>query len=196
MRYPGGIQLTTKKEKADIRYENRGMDLEYDLNLANAYYRDLNVAYIYKKPTPIQVTKVDYKKGKIVEAYFKEPSTTDYNGIYQGKYIDFEAKETNLKTGFPLKNIHKHQIEHLAHIVSQGGIGFLIVRFQKLGKTFLLFAADLFEFIDGNTSSRIPYSYFLEHGYLLEEKYHPRIDYLKVVSQYGGVSSGTEKTNG
>lgn len=194
MRYPGGVKIqpTTKKK---INYKNRGMSLEHDLNITNEYYREKGIAYIYKKPTPIQITKVDYKKGKIIEAYFASPSTTDYNGVYQGKYLDFEAKETILKTSFPIKNIHAHQIKHLENIVSQGGIGFLIVRFTKRCQTFLLFASDLFEFQKENTSSRIPYSYFVEHGYLLEEKYHPRIDYLKVVNQYGGVSSDTKKTN-
>jgi len=41
----------------------------------------------------------------IKEAYFKQASTTDYNGVYKGRYIDFEAKETKLPSSFPLKNI-------------------------------------------------------------------------------------------
>lgn len=49
----------------------------------------------------------------INEAYFRTPSTTDYNGVYQGYYIDFEAKETKNKTSFPLNNIHDHQVEHM-----------------------------------------------------------------------------------
>ena len=75
-----------------ISHANRGMSLEYDLNITNNYYLDNNIACIHKKPTPIQVVRVNYtskKKAIINEAFFKTPSTTDYNGIYNGKYIDF-----------------------------------------------------------------------------------------------------------
>lgn len=76
---------------------HRGMNLEEDINLTNEYYLSHDIAVIHKKPTPIQIVKVSYPErssAKIVEAYFRTPSTTDYNGIYKGKYIDFEAKET------------------------------------------------------------------------------------------------------
>ena len=119
-------------------HNNRGMELENDINLSNQYYVDTNQAFIYKKPTPLKIVNVDYPtktnrvgRIKIKEAYFESPSTTDYNGLYQGKYIDFEAKENHNKTAFPLKNIHPHQIEHLRQIVSHGGIGFLIVSWNK-----------------------------------------------------------------
>ena len=82
---------------------HRGMSLEEDISLSNQYYLSHDIAVIYKKPTPIQIVKVDYPRresAKIVEAYYKTPSTTDYNGIYRGRYIDFEAKETKVKT-FP-----------------------------------------------------------------------------------------------
>ena len=56
----------------------------------------------------------------INEAYFRTPSTTDYNGVYNGYYIDFEAKETKNKTSFPLNNIHAHQVEHMKiHIIKR-----------------------------------------------------------------------------
>ena len=92
MNYPDGIKK--KKNVSEISYKNRGMTLEHDLNEANKYYRQIDKAYIYKKPTPIKITKVDYpsrNKAVIKEAFFELPSTTDYNGIYKGYYIDFEA---------------------------------------------------------------------------------------------------------
>lgn len=188
MKYPNGIKLSTTK---NITYDNRGMNLEGDINLTNKYYIDNNIAFIYKKPTPIQVTKVDYsnKNAVIKEAYFKEPSTTDYNGLYKGKYIDFEAKETENSTSFPLSNIHNHQIEHIKNIVNNGGLGFLIVRFNKLNKTFLLWGCDLISFIQNNSRKSIPLDYFNEKAYLIEEKYIPRVDYLKIIDlTYGGIN--------
>ena len=184
MNYPGRIKHTYNNGN-NVQYGNRGMSLENDLNMTNQYYIDNDIAYIYKKPTPIQIVKVDYpsrKKAVIKEAFFKEPSTTDYNGIYNGKYIDFEAKETNNKS-FPLSNIHDHQIKHIRNIYNSGGIAFLIVRFNKTNETFILMAKEFIEYIDKTEKKSIPLSYFIEKGHVIELKYNPRIDYISIISK-------------
>ena len=185
MNYPNGI----KKEFVNINsHKNRGMNLEADLNDTNEYYRYSDIAIIYKKPTPITINKVDYKSRRdvvIKEAHFKVPSTTDYNGIYKGKYIDFEAKETKCSTSFPLNNIHKHQIDHLVKIYNHGGIGFIIVRFTKLNITYLLYIQDLLNFLEKENRSSIPISYFEEFGYIIKEGINPRLDYLKIIDKKG-----------
>jgi len=182
-------------DKKKTFHNNRGMDLENDINISNQYYIDTKQAFIYKKPTPIKILKVNYpsktnKTGKITikEAYFESPSTTDYNGLYNGKYIDFEAKETNNLKYFPLENIHKHQINHLRNITENGGIAFLIIRFINQNKTFLLFASDFFLYIDNNDRKSIPYEYFIEKGHEIKEKYSPRLDYLEIIKEYMEVS--------
>lgn len=169
-----------------IEYGNRGMTLESDINSSNKYYLDNDIAIIYKKPTPIKVVKVDYKNSKINEAYYEVPSTTDYNGIYKGKYIDFEAKETKSKTSFSLNNIHKHQLVHLNRILKHGGISFLIIRFTTIGKTFLLFTKDFSNYINNNDRKSIPLSYIEEKGFLLKDGFNPIIDYLKIIDKYIG----------
>lgn len=190
MNYPKGV----KNSNIDnyVNFANRGMGLESDINLTNQYYVDKGIAFIYKKPTPIQVTKVDYRNNSMVikEAFFKEPSTTDYNGLYKGMYIDFEAKETTNKTSFPLANIHKHQIKHIKNIYENNGIVFLIVRFTSLNKDYILMGKDFIEFLKDNDRKSIPLSYFEEKGYLLELSYIPRIDYLKVIDNILGGTNG------
>ena len=185
MHYPSGIN---KKFVNINSHSNRGMNLEADLNDTNEYYRYNDIAIVHKKPTPITINKVDYKSRRdavIKEAHFKIPSTTDYNGIYKGKYIDFEAKETKSLTSFPLNNIHKHQIDHLSKIYNHGGIGFIIVRFTKLNKTYLLFIKDLLDFLESNKRVSIPVSYFEEKGYIIKEGIRPRLDYLKIIDKKG-----------
>lgn len=180
MKYPTGI---IKDKKNNISYSNRGMDLEADINLTNEYYLNNDIAVIYKKPTPITINKVDYPSrigAVITEAHFKIPSTTDYNGIYKGKYIDFEAKETKLKN-FPLSNIHSHQVEHLKRIINHGGIGFIIVSFTSINKVFLLEAKYLIEYINSNQKKSIPLDFFMKNGYLINYNYNPRLDYLNII---------------
>lgn len=180
MNYPKGINKSSIKK---TNFGNRGMILEEEINITNKYYLDNDIAVIYKKPTPITINKVDYKarnNAVIKEAHFIVPSTTDYNGIYKGKYIDFDAKETKLNS-FPLNNIHSHQINHLNKVYNHGGIAFIIVRFVKYNEIYFLTIEKLNYFLDNNTRSSIPYTYFIKNGIKIEEKYIPRIDYLKAV---------------
>ena len=159
------------------------MTLEEDINQTNEYYILQNIALVYKKPTPIQVVQVEYPKNKIKEAYFNEPSTLDYNGVYHGKYLEFDAKETQSKTSFPLSNIHRHQMKHIERVIHFGGIAFLIVRFSTLNLTYLLLGDEVIHFEDTYQRKSIPLDYFQKHGFLLELKYNPRLDYIKIIDK-------------
>lgn len=178
--YPNG---KTKYNKPLISTSNRGMDFEDDINLTNQYYLDNNIAVVYKKPTPIKLVKMDYEKGKIVEAYFQQPSTTDYNGVYKGYYIDFEAKETNNLTSFPMSNIHAHQIKHLHSVKQHGGIAFILVYFKKKDEIYLLDGSIVYDFYTSNERKSIPYQTFKDKGHLIKQGYVNRVDYLSIIDE-------------
>ena len=163
-------------------FKNRGMFLENILNDTNTYYNSIEKCLIYKKPTPILVCQVDYKKNKILEGYYKTPSTLDYNGIYKGKYIDFDAKETLNKTSFPLANLHKHQLEHMKKVINHGGISFLIVKINNL--YYLLDGLKIIDFINSNNRKSIPYNYIKNYGLEIKEGINPALDYIKVIDNY------------
>ncbi len=165
-------------------FANRGMALEDDINSTNKYYLDNNIAIIHKKPTPIRVSKLSYPRKNcviITEAFYEKPSTTDYNGIYKGMYIDFDAKEIKNNKFFSIANIHSHQIEHLKKVKYHGGIAFIIVRFYFNNTTYFLEIDKLIEFIENETRKSIPIDYFEKNGYKIRESYNPRVDYLKVI---------------
>ena len=178
------------EQKKIVNKANLGMQLEDMINQSNEYYLVNNRAVIHKKPTPVQIVKVDYparNKAKIVEAYYKIPSTTDYNGIYRGKYIDFDVKENHNKTAFPLRNIHPHQIDHLNKIIEHGGIGFLIISFNLYNEYYLVPMELVNEywsnaFINDERKS-IPYKVIKEKAYLIKEGYLPRINYLDTIDK-------------
>ena len=184
------IKQKSSSKGANMTKANLGMDLEGMINESNEYYLNNDIAIIHKKPTPVQIVKVEYpqrSKAVITEAYYKTPSTTDYNGIYKGKYIDFEAKENHNKTAFPLSNIHPHQMIHLANIIKHGGIGFLIVAWSSYNEYYLLPFEVANEYWvnakEHEERKSIPYSAFKERAYLIKEGYLPRLNYLKTVDE-------------
>ena len=172
--------ITVKNSKL-INYGNRGMTLEEDINLTNSYYFDKKIALIYKKPIPIKVLKINDSKTRILDGFYEKKSTLDYSGIYKERYIEFDAKETNSKTSFPLSNIHIHQIKHMENILYFKGITFLIIRFNYHNKTFLLAGDMLINYINSNKRKSIPYSFFNENCHEIVLKYAPRLDYLKII---------------
>ncbi len=182
MKYPNKIKkkITSNKLNSRVSFKNKGDNLEYDLNLTNHYYLQNKIAVIHKKPTPIKV--VDINKERIItKAFFQTPSTTDYNGIYKGMYIDFEAKETASTTSFALSNIHSHQINHLIEIDNNGGIAFVIVLFINLNEVYVLPIRTLTKFINNNDRKSIPIKFFRDNCHIVDYSLHPRLDYLKVI---------------
>ena len=193
--YPAGVKAPTNsreitsKTKRRIRPKiavgNRGMAFEAAINATNDYYLEKGIAVIHKKPTPVHIVKVDYQKGaKITEAYFQEPSTTDYNGIYRGKYIDFEAKSTHSSTSFPLANIAPQQVKHLRAVLKLGAIAFFLIDIVKQDEVYLVPATYVCDFCEEKPRGSIPLDEIRSHGYRVEEKYNPRLDYLPILDAH------------
>ncbi|MFB1080859.1 Holliday junction resolvase RecU [Jeotgalibacillus sp. JSM ZJ347] len=192
--YPNGKKFSpVKKNKSLVKKEKsyshgkRGMTLEEDLNETNEYYVHAGIAVIHKKPVPVQIVNVDYPKRSaavIKEAYFKQASTTDYNGVYNGYYIDFEAKETRNRTSFPLQNFHQHQLDHMKQVAAQKGIAFVIIRFSISEEIFLMPYRELNLFwermLKGGRKSMTKKE-IEETSYSIPLGLHPRIDYLKII---------------
>lgn len=191
IRYPDGREYSPNKNKEklskiqlSLSSSNRGMNFEEDINLSNDFYSEHGVALITKRPTPINVVHVDYTNGPhITDAYFEKQSTTDYNGIYRGMYIDFEAKSTHCTSSFPLSNISDHQLHHLEQVVKYGGIAFFIINFEKQDETYILSAEQLLVFKRQNKRKSIPYEYFQNKTMRVAHGYIPRLYYLEAVDK-------------
>ena len=189
IKYPNGKQMSfqsesKKKQSKDTVYKNRGMDFENDINLSLEYFDEEGLAIITKRPTPINVVRVDYTRGaKIIDAYFEKQSTTDYNGVYRGKYIDFEAKNTKSKTSLPLHNITPHQINHLEKVIKYGGIAFFVISLETLDKVYLLDASFVISFYKLKERASIPVSEIIEKGIEIKQGYMPRYQILKAIDE-------------
>lgn len=192
IRYPNGTAHVSEKKKKDEKKDshivynagNRGMAFEADINSSNQFYAENHIALISKRPTPINIVKVDYSHGaKITDAYFESKSTTDYNGVYKGKYLDFEAKSCHAKTSFPLHNITEHQIQHLEGVLEHGGIAFFLFDFVLLDEVYLLDASFVIEQYRKGTRKSIPYTFIQEHGAKVKQGFLPRLRYLETVDE-------------
>ena len=76
------------------------------------------------------------------------------------------------------------------YIVDNGGICFLVVRFSKLNKDYILMGKDYLDFIKNNDRKSIPIEYFEDKGYEIEISYSPRLDYLKIIDYIIGGMNG------
>lgn len=191
IRYPNGKTFvenkeptTSKKKRTIHNAANRGMSFESDINASNEFYSENHRALITKRPTPINIVKVDYSHGaRITDAYFEAQSTTDYNGVYRGRYLDFEAKSCHGKTSFPLSNITSHQIKHLEGVISHGGIAFFLISLVHLDEVYLLDASYVIEAYKKKERKSIPFEDIKENGHIVKQGYLPRLLYLDVVDE-------------
>lgn len=178
IKYPNG----PSKKKIDktyvndhLNHGNLGMTLEADVTKSAIYYLEKKKAIIYKKPTPIHVFNVARDNHfKITEAYFEKKSTTDFNGIYRGKYIDFECKECRYKV-LGMDRIHEHQINHLKMVAELGGIAFFIFRFASMDASYIVDIKHVLKRIELQDRHSFTFDEMEKIGVLIPYSYNPRM---------------------
>ncbi len=114
--------------------KNKGMYIESLINKSIIYYIDNNICFMEKRNIPISI--ISKNKDKTI-CKILEKSYVDYFGMIDSKFISFETKQTN-NDFFDLKQLKKHQYEHLKYIHDLKGFSFLIIHFYCYDKTFLL----------------------------------------------------------
>ncbi|AHN23283.1 Holliday junction resolvase RecU [Lysinibacillus varians] len=117
--------MRTQKRQYSRSHANRGQLFENLIDMTNNQYRNNNFADIRKVPSPVKILKVT---GNKVEGKLESATWVDYSGIYRGKSIVFDAKETK-QTNFPLSNLTKGQYEFLRSWHLKGAQAFLLICF-------------------------------------------------------------------
>ncbi|QTX03247.1 recombination protein U [Candidatus Phytoplasma luffae] len=180
--------FSKKKENNQIINKTRlGKTLEQNIDLTNDFYREKNIAMIFKNEIPIKIVKVKYlirQQAKITEAYYNKKSLPDYQGIYKGRYLCFDTKETNNLNNFPLSNVPSHQIDILDKIKKFNGISFFIINFKKKNKYFYMPIEFLINYLKTNTKKSINYEIFQKELYEINFSYYPKLDYIKIVNHF------------
>jgi recombination protein U len=174
-----------------IMPKNRGRAFEDMIDYANEYYNVKGLAVIHKIPTPWKVIR-KYSpfdnSYKIASAFPEKKSTVDFGGTASFQSIWFDAKATDSKTSFPLKNIHPHQMEYLKNVHNQGGKAFFLVYASHFAKFWLLWIDDLLKFIEKAERKSIPFSWFEENCAQIQPVIKPNLgvvlDYLPEVLKH------------
>lgn len=160
-------------------HANRGAVLERLIDMTNTQYRNKGVADIRKIPTPVQIT--GNNKGRI-SGFVTKGEWVDYVGVHSGKTIVSDAKETSIRTSFPLDNISEHQFQLLSSWHEQGSLAFLLVRFTKHDEVYLLpfkMLASYWKDARNGGRKSIPYQEFVLNCDLIKSENGYVLHYLK-----------------
>lgn len=165
----------------------RGMYFEERLNYTNQIYKSRNIALINKRPTPVKVLKS--KGTKILNGFYEAKSTVDYDGVYKGQPIVFEAKSFK-GDRFDLSNIHQHQYDYLKNAEKHGAITFVLIDWAVIaGDVFYCPFSMIQHYIktskEGGRKS-IPIDDFSYYAYAVKDTDRAPLDYLAIVDYLKG----------
>lgn len=157
---------------------NKGYWFETVINKTNQQYADQGIALIKKRPTPT------VRRG--TKLYFDEhKSTVDYEGVWNGRSIQFEAKANGDpdQNRLSLSLIKPHQHDHLIDASFHGAVCFLIVFMACNNKIYVYPLERLkqaYRAAEEGGRKSIPLAEFEEHGYEVKAGRVP-VDYLQAV---------------
>lgn len=159
--------------------KNRGKELEALVIQSNHVYRMRQEAVIHQAHA--EVKTIRDRRGQIAKTFYKGKVGLDFYGVYDGKYITFDTKQTANKTSFPLGNIEHHQYNTVIETDKAGGIAFLLVRFSYWGETYYLSAEQLRHWWTQKERKSIPYQWFVDNCKVVRSQSAAALDWLSVV---------------
>lgn len=167
-----------------MTYANRGQAFENLLDYTNKVYEQRGIALINKRPTPVRVLQT--RGNRIMSAVYAHKSTVDYDGVYRGRAITFEAKSTNIETRLPLSMIPDHQIKYLKKAKYHNAISFVIANMRAIDKTYVLPTSLILEYFkkarEGGRKS-IPVDDMQERGIEVGSQDGIPLHYLKAINE-------------
>lgn len=127
------------------------------------------------------------KGGRVLNGFYETKSTVDYDGVYKGRAIVFEAGSTENSTRFDLKNIAQHQLDYLEKAEKMGAIRFFLIEFSKDKSVFVAPLSVIQSYVGVSHQPKdkkpIPRTDFDIYGYLAEQTKRAPIDYLQYVDE-------------
>ncbi|MBB6452004.1 recombination protein U [Salirhabdus euzebyi] len=166
-----------------MNHGRRGMSFENTVNYTNNLYNHKGKAIINKRPTPMKI--IGKTRGNQHLCIFSEKSTVDYDGIYLGKPVVFEAKTTKLKR-FPLDMITDSQVEYLQQAEKHGAVSFVLIEMRIVNDVFLIPNNMLQKYLKAaNKGARksIPLQDLEIYAHLVTTQNGVPLDYLSVVDK-------------
>ncbi|MCT4786599.1 Holliday junction resolvase RecU [Exiguobacterium aestuarii] len=146
-----------------------------------------NRVYLLRQEAVIHQAHPEVKTIKGLKPFYNSKAGLDFYGVYDGKYITFDTKETGSKTSFPLENIKDHQYGTLINTEKQNGIAFFLVRFNYFGETYFLNAEQARRWWEQqnekNGRKSIPYKWFLENCKVVKRQSAVALDWLSIVRE-------------
>lgn len=181
------MRMTKTQSKTYSRtHANRGMVLENLINMTNNQYRNTGFADIDKVPTDVKILKVT---GNRISGFLRQGKWVDYTGVFKGRSILFDAKETKEKR-FPLKNLSKDQYMKLREHHIHGGASFLIISFTTLHEEIYLLRFEQLEAAwnakEAGGLKSIPLQFFQDHCIEVKSSDGYVLHYLKALMLGGG----------
>lgn len=163
-----------------VNYKNRGKRFETMLDNTNRTYALQKRAH-FRKTFP-EVKLLLGPKGQVRKHWFERSGGLDYIGLYEKRFISFDAKSTQNKTSFPLQNVEPHQFDELRRVQDYGGISFLLIHFEEHNETYYLSADNALDWANQTERKSIPYEWFKNHTPRVLQGRHVLLDYLAIVA--------------
>lgn len=151
------------------------MYLETLLNQTFQRYETQKIAVFRKQSLPIKIRQIQANQ---VIGELSEKCDADYYGIYLGKFIAIEAKQTN-KNNFNYQQIQEHQQNYLQLIHDCGGLSYLVIYFEKPDEFHLIEFYFLRDFHENHHTNQIPLSYIKTYGRQLRLYFPGYLDLIK-----------------